>query len=243
MAGAGSPLLPRLAGRSFPDDRPAKRVGAVSLLEITPMPTLTTSAPAEAVAPHAAATFLTLMPAIMSAARRHFRQVRCHDRRHDLICEAVALGWLWHLRLTARGRDSAAFAAAFAVMAARAVNSGRRLCGCEKSRDALSPVCQRRRGVTVSPLPDESGMIGNDLDVALRGNTQTPIPDQVQFRLDFPRWLGRLPADKPRAAKELALGHRTRDVAAAVGVTLGRISQLRRELHADYEAFCDGAAT
>ena len=41
---------------------------------------------------------------------------------------------------------------------------------------------------------------------------------------------------------ELALGHRTQDVARTVGLSAGRISQLRREFHDDYERFCNAGA-
>jgi hypothetical protein len=207
------------------------------------MSTSTTPAAPGAVAPHFEAAYLRLMPTLLRVARHHFRHVGCPDRRHDLICEVLALCWLWHGRLAAKGRDPAEFATVFAATAAKAVNSGRRLCGCEKARDALSPACQRRRGFTVSPLPSGSAMIGNDFDEALRDNTQTPIPDQVQFRIDFPRWADGLPAQKRTVLERLAGGEKTQEVAAAVGLTPARVSQLRREFHDDYAAFCEGAAT
>ena len=89
-------------------------------------------------------------------------------------------------------------------------------------------------------IPAGSAMIGNDFDEALRDNMQTPIPDQVQFRIDFPAWARRLPDVKRRLVEMLARGHRTKDLAVMFRLSEARISQLRKEFHAAYTAFCDG---
>ncbi len=202
------------------------------------MSTSTTPAPPGAGASQFEATYLRLMPTVLRVARYHFRHVGCPDRRQDLVCEVLALCWLWHGRLAAQARDPAAFATVFAMTAARAVNSGRRLCGQEKARDALSPVCQRRREFTASPLPAGSNLDGILFDAALHDNHRSPVPDQVQFRLDFPAWLATLPGPKRRLVGRLAEGHRTKDLAGEFGLSEGRISQLRREFQAGYAAFC-----
>ena len=64
------------------------------------------------------------------------------------------------------------------------------------------------------------------------------MPDQVQFRLDFPAWVGSLAAAKRRVLDRLLAGERTADVAAAAGVSAARVSQVRAELRADYARFC-----
>src|SRR5215469_11837317 len=93
--------------------------------------------------------FLALLPRIELHARITFRGVCCPGRRADAIAEAVALAWKWHVRLAERGKDVRQFPAAFAALAARAVRSGRRACGQEKSKDVLSPVAQRKQGFRV----------------------------------------------------------------------------------------------
>ena len=103
-----------------------------------------------AVLDHRQAAFLNLLPVIQSVARRHFRHVRCPDTKLDRVAEATALAWLCYLRLVRKGRDPAQFVVTFSQLVARAVNSGRRVCGQEKAKDALSPVCQRRRNWTWS---------------------------------------------------------------------------------------------
>lgn len=148
------------------------------------------------------------------------------------------MAWIWHLSLARKGRSPAEFIITFARLAARAVLSGRRLCGVERARDVLSPVCQRRQGFCVSPLPAGTAMVGNVFDEALAHNTQTPVPDQVQFRIDFPRWRASLDERRRALVDAMAGGERTTDLADTFGITPARVSQVRRELHDGWTAFC-----
>jgi DNA-directed RNA polymerase specialized sigma24 family protein len=185
----------------------------------------------------AQASFLILLPIIVSIARLHFRHLRCSHRQEDCVHEAVALAWKWHCRLVERGRSAADFIVTFARLAARAVNSGRRLCGQEPIRDVMSRVCQHKHHFFVSPLPDGHSKFGTTIEDALAENTQSPVPVQVQFRSDFPAWTQRLSPRTRQAVEQLALGHQTQDVAKRFGVSSARISQMRSELHKDYMHF------
>jgi hypothetical protein len=186
------------------------------------------------------AGFLAVLPAVHRAARLRFRHVRCDGRRQDLMAEAVALAWLWFARLAARGKDPAAFVTTFARLAARAAACGRRVAGQEPVRDALSWACRRRHGFAVRPLPESPHAPATGLEDALADNTRSPVPAQVQFRADFPAWLARLPVRDRLVVVRLALGHRTSEVAGAVGVTPARVSQLRGQFRRSYLAFLEG---
>jgi hypothetical protein len=198
--------------------------------------------PAQAAAIHIAvlqAAFLAILPRIEKHAHFHFRDLRCRHRQDDAVAETVALAWKCFLRLTRRGKDASRFPVAFANYAARAAKNGRRLCGQEKTRDALSPLAQQRRGFAVLSLPMANSMAGNLFDDALADNTQTPVPDQVGFRLDFPAWrLQRCERDR-RLIDDLMVGERTLEVARRYGLSPARISQLRRAFHHDWLSFCD----
>ena len=183
------------------------------------------------------AVFLSLLPRIALHARVSFRHVRCPHRRADAVAEAVALAWLWCVRLAQRGKDAARFPSVLAAFAARAVRSGRRLCGQEKTKDALSPRARARRGFRVERLPDYSTPSGNPLDDALTDNTVTPVAEQVAFRLDFPAWLATLGGRDRRVALDLMAGERTRDVARKYGRSPGRVAQLRRRFRDDWRRF------
>jgi hypothetical protein len=125
--------------------------------------------------------------------------------------------------------------------ATRAVRSGRRLCGPEKARDVLSPRAQQRHPFTICRLPDHSGRNGSALEEALQDNSQTPILEQVVFRLDFPRWRRTRTERDRRLLHDLMVGERTGAVSQKYGLSPGRVSQLRREFHADWDRFCTSA--
>jgi hypothetical protein len=73
-----------------------------------------------------------ILPAVERHARVYFRHLRSADQE-DAVAETIAIAWRWFLRLTERGKDAARFPSALAGYAARAVNSGRRLCGMENA--------------------------------------------------------------------------------------------------------------
>ncbi len=183
------------------------------------------------------ARFLELEPRVRTHAQIQVRDVACPDRREELVAEAVALAWLWFLRLTWKGQDARDFTGGLAAFAARAVRSGRRVCGQERADDVLSPVAQRRHGFAVGSLPGHSTLAGNAWDEALRDNTRSEVPDQAAFRIDFPAWRQRLTARDRRIVDELLVGEGPQRVARRHGLSPGRVSQLRRAFHADWRRF------
>jgi hypothetical protein len=196
--------------------------------------------------------FLAVLPRIELHARVYFRFLP-HDRKEEAVAETVALAWRWFVRLAERGKDAALFGSALASYAARAVLSGRRLCGQLPARDVLSEVAQRRHGFSVQALPRSTrhpfaefhtsvdGQRHIDaVEEMLHDNTVTPPPDQVVFRLDFRDWRRTRTYRDRRILDDLMVGERTSAVARKYGLTPSRVSQLRREFRADWEAF--GAA-
>jgi hypothetical protein len=184
------------------------------------------------------ATFLvSVWPRVVTHGRVYFRHLRRADRE-EAVQEMVGLSWMWFVRLAGRGQDGSRFASGLARFAARAVRSGRRVCGQESGRDALSPSAQRRHRFLVSSLPEFSTLSDNLLSEALADNTQTPPDEQAAFRADFAAWRASRNERDRQILHDLMVGERTRDVAARHGITPGRVSQLRRELHDDWERFC-----
>jgi hypothetical protein len=182
--------------------------------------------------------FLALLPRIRLHADISFRYLRCPQRKEDAIAETVALCWKWLVELTRRGKDVQAFPSVLAAYAARAVKNGRRLCGQEKATDPMSPVTQPRRGFILTALPARSSLGSNAWDEALQDNTQSPIPEQVCFRCDFPEWRKCQSERNRRVLDELMLGERPQKVAQKFSLSAARISQLRREFKADWDRFC-----
>jgi hypothetical protein len=179
-----------------------------------------------------------LLPRIETHARISFRGVRCPGRRDDLAAEAVAVAWKWYLSAAKAGKDLAGFPGALASLAASHVRSGRRLCGQERAKDALSRRAQCLHCFVVQSMHAvETGAEGNEAIDALRDNTRTPPPEQAAFRIDFPAWLAQLPDRNRRMARDMALGESTTDLAIKHDVSQARVSQLRRELHRDWRRF------
>ena len=200
---------------------------------------------------HLHTAFLTLLPRIEHHALIYFRSLRCPGRKEDAVQETISLAWMWFVRLMERGKDPRTFPAVFASYAARAVKCGRRICGQEKGKDVMSKLTQQRHSFTVEQLPsstasshdERSGIIHGQhkqdaFEERLRDNVQTPVLDQVAFRIDFPAWLTTLTLRERRLVHEMAANERTLDVSKRFELSPGRISQMRRELHNDWSRFC-----
>ena len=79
-----------------------------------------------------------------------------------------------------------------------------------------------------SPTPGASGW---------PRTTGSARPTRPAFRVDFEDWLASLPARDRRVAELLATGEMTQEVARMVGISPGRVSQLRRELAESWQEF------
>jgi hypothetical protein len=180
-------------------------------------------------------TFELLLPRIVTVAAFAFRGLRCPHRRADAVQETVALAWLGFLRAVRRGKDPRAFAGPLALYATRHVRAGRLLCGSDSAADALAPRAQFRHGFTTRPFSEFRA--GHPTAEALAENTTTPPPDQAAFRLDFPRWRRGYDARDRTLIDELMIGERTGDVAGRHRLSPGRVSQKRRQFHADWLRF------
>jgi hypothetical protein len=181
------------------------------------------------------AAFLGLLPAVRAHALFRFRYLPPVDR-DEAAADAVAYAFRSFLRLRRRGADPAGFPAAFARVAARWVAAGRGVGRAYSTRDVMARAAQRRRGFAVhrldAPRPDGRGWWRE-----AAADPRAAVPDQAALNVDFPAWLAALPPAKRRAARLLVEGNSTGTTAALVGVTPGRISQLRRELAADWHHF------
>jgi hypothetical protein len=115
----------------------------------------------------------------------------------------------------------------------------------------MSPLAQQQHNFTVESLPASTSRPHENLcgavsgqryldtfEERLRDNTQTPVPDQVQFRIDFPAWLKTLTPRERRIIKAMARNERTLDLSKTFEVTPGRISQMRREFCEGWKRFC-----
>ena len=169
----------------------------------------------------------------------HLSDIRCWHTKEDRIAETIDLAWKWFVGLAKHGKDACKFPTTLASFAAKAVKSGRRLCGQLKSKDVLSELAQQRHGFCLTKLPDISTESSNPLSDALIDNTQTPPDEQAAFRIDFADWLKTLTPREHRILKAMARNERTKDLSQEFEVSQGRISQMRRYFHDSWCQFTD----
>lgn len=182
--------------------------------------------------------FEAVLPRIQLHAQIAFRHFRCSHDREELVAETIALCWKWYVRLAERGKDAREFITTLATFAVRAVKSGRRLCGQESPKDPFTSVTHYRHGVVLQRLSGTTQQPSDLLAESLCDNSHTPVPDQVCFRIDLPAWIGTRSERDSRLINDMMKSERTLDLAHKYGLSPARISQLRKELHADWEAFC-----
>lgn len=197
------------------------------------------------------ARFLLILPRINQHAQIVFRHLPSGPRRDDAIAEVIGLTWKWYVRLVERGKDPHKFPSTLASYATRAVRSGRRVCGQEKTKDVLSPLAQQRHRFTVELLPPSTatshkqhgapyGQRHQDAyEERLKDNTLTPVPEQASFRVDFPTWLATRTERDREIIADMGRNERTQDLASKFGISPARISQLRRDYHQDWCGFCE----
>ena len=178
--------------------------------------------------------FLELLPAIRRHARVAFRHLDA-EAREESIAEAVAYAWTAFHRLAELGRLSLAFPSALAQFGVSRVRDGRRV-GCRaNARDVSSPWCQRRKRIDIKSL-DERDTDGGWKELAVEDRRCGPARI-ARFRIDFADWMDSLPQRQREIAEALAAGHETQLVARMFGLSSGRVSQLRKVLHAAWCRF------
>jgi hypothetical protein len=204
------------------------------------------------------AGFLALLPKIQTHAQIFFRHIVCPATKADKVAETIALAWKWYCRLRERGKDVRQFPMAFCFVVARAVKSGRRLCGMEPAKDVLSPAAQQRHGFKAESLPTSTRRSYHSIQAVVKGqqemdayeerlqdNLVTPPPEAAAFRIDFPEFLSGLSERDRDLAMYLSLGHRPSKAANKFGLSPGRVTHLRQAWCRGWNAFQgeEGAGT
>ena len=113
--------------------------------------------------------------------------------------------------------------------ACRQVAVGRRLGTPLNTNDITSEYCRRRKGVRVQSLHRCDRKTGVWREILVEDHRATPA-DLAAARIDVPAFFDSLPQRDGRIAEQLAAGESTTSVARMFQLSLGRISQLRREL-------------
>ena len=170
--------------------------------------------------------FLQMLPMIERQARRAFKQLD-PEAQEDAVSDVVAHAMCAYRQLHERNELQRAFASALTRYAIARYRDGRRCGTSQCCRDVYSCQARRRAGFDLCSLGTPGGQVGAWRECLIE-NRVTPIPEQVAFRVDFPRWLNTQTPRYRCVAERLLRGHSTGEVAKQLKMSPGRVSQLRR---------------
>jgi hypothetical protein len=188
--------------------------------------------------------FTATLSAVDVAVHFAFRRLRPQDYE-EALAEARAAAWSAWAGLLRRGKDPVEVGVTgIANNAVRNVRQGRRIGNRTSGRGAMDiqhPRVRRDLGLRVVSFAELAGpQVGSWRDWLAEDNRVSPA-DQACFRLDLTAWLGGLPEKKRWIAELLAEGHEGVVVARLVGIAQSRVTQVRHELEASWQALQGGA--
>jgi hypothetical protein len=175
-------------------------------------------------------SFLRQLPELEAKALTRFRKLN-PEARQEALQNTTALAWMHWVRLAGQNRDlddwllrSVWYYAMRQTRTGRTINRGDGMHGRWK-RDAYD-----QRSDPIEHI-DFNFYIGES----------TPIPDQVAFRLDLPRFFETLNERQRAMATDLASGMTTAEVARKHGVSAPAVSQFRIRFKVLLERFYKAA--
>lgn len=179
--------------------------------------------------------FLKMLPAIQRDIRFAFRRQK-GDHYDEAVQEAICHCCLAYARLCQRGRSSVASPTSLARYAVAHYRVGRRVSQSMNVQDVTSPYCQCQTGVCVESMTS-SPRLDADWEEMLVENRHVTPADLAASRIDYPAWLSSLGSFRRRIAETLATGETAQRTARLFGLSPARISQLRGEFLAAWQAF------
>ncbi len=179
--------------------------------------------------------FLDMLSAIRNQARFAFR-AETPERRDDLVTEVIANCFVAFVRLMDRGKEDEVHPTPLAQYAIRQVRDGRHVGSSLNVNDVSSEHAQRSKGIVVESLDRYDQRKQEWREILIEDRHAGPA-ETAACRIDFGDWLQSLPRRSRKIAETLAAGETTKNAARKHRVSAGRISQMRRELKDDWEAF------
>ena len=179
--------------------------------------------------------FVSMLPQIVDQAEYAFRQVPA-GVGEELVQETIAQAYAMFVQLCHRGKTSLAYATPLAKFAIRHVREGRRIGSRCNSLDITSPSGCASKRIAIERLDRFNRRRGEWREVLVEDRTAGPA-EIAMTRLDFASWLSTLSNRDRQLAEKLVLGETTGRVARTFRISAARVSQLRRELCANWHQF------
>ncbi len=179
--------------------------------------------------------FEALLPSVRAQVRFAIRHL-FGDAQEEAQQEIVATACLMFARLHRQGRAEDAAASSLVRFAVRRYRIGRRMAERTNVSDAMSPACRARRGVRVKSFVHETSVDPVWEEMLVEDRRVSPA-DLAASRLDFRAFMATLDRRRQQIAEMLGKGETTQDAARQLGLSPGRISQLRREFKIAWDQF------
>ena len=174
--------------------------------------------------------FSAMLPRIVTHARISFRHLR-PEAREEAAAECVANAFVAFARLVQLDKVDLAYPSVLARYAVAQVKAHRKVGGSLNVKDVLSGYAQRQKGFFVERLDRFDDEENAWREAVVQDTRLAPVPEIVRFRVDFADWLSTLSTRDRRVALMLASGEATGRTARRFGISAGRVSQIRRQLH------------
>lgn len=155
----------------------------------------------------------------------HFRHLD-PDKRDEAVANTLGLAWKFLNHLYEEGRATHRMLGSVLWYAIKQTKIGRKVQG-NDGRIAKCAIDYRNRHRLRFELTDLNDLISDD----------TPVPEQVIFRVDVRRFLGSLKPRQQALAYDLAIGNTTTEVAQKHGVTPAAVSQFRTRFKRWFDDF------
>jgi DNA-directed RNA polymerase specialized sigma24 family protein len=179
--------------------------------------------------------FLKMLPAIHRQVRIAFCRLT-GEAKEDAVCEVIANSLCAYRRLHERNELHRAFASVLVRYAVALFYNGRRVGTRQNSRDLYSEQTRLKAGVEIHSCGTPRDQRAEWME-CLVDNRRTSVPDQVHFRVEFPRWLVTQTSRNRQIVERLSLGYSTAEVARQFKISPGRVSQLRMEFYDSWNEF------
>jgi RNA polymerase sigma factor (sigma-70 family) len=177
--------------------------------------------------------FLHYLPRLRKQAEAAFRSRGC-EQREECVQEVIANVYQALVHLERRGKPAVAYLGPLTRFAIRQVRQGRRVGSRQNCRDVLTSL--KSRPVRVERLDAVDPATEQWREVLVEDRRSTP--DQIAaMRIDFAAWLASLPGRLRAVAQLLSTGETTGAVARQLGVSSGRVSQLRLAFRQSWSRF------
>ena len=179
--------------------------------------------------------FLRILPVVKTHAHVRFRRLNA-THKEEATAEAVAAACVSYATLARQKKLARAYPGNIATNAVRFVTNGRHVGGHQNCRDVTSPLTHKKHGVTVGSISPWCHREATWRELVVESRQVSPA-DQACFNIDFAEWLDTWSIGQRKVILLLAAGNRTSHVAGKLGVSAGRVSQLRREFQKSWEHF------